>query len=149
MAASAPEMELAGRCLIRLECILGAVKSKAECLVVCVCGGEPVCVARCDGRGFLSLVSLLCGCASGQAADPGLFAESGPASEASRPFHPGFLRPGLAADPVITSGQDAVASSVLSLQGRSLELRRALAVLPSQEVGPACRSHPKYLLSSN
>lgn len=38
LSASAPELELAGRCLIRLKCILGAVKSKAECLVVCVCG---------------------------------------------------------------------------------------------------------------
>lgn len=70
MAASAPELEVAGRCLIRLECILEAVKSKTECLVVCVCGGVPVCLAGCDGRGFQSLASLLCGCASGQAADP-------------------------------------------------------------------------------
>lgn len=56
----------------------------------------------------------------------------------------------MAADPVITSVQDAVASSMLSLQGRSLELRRTLAfLLPFQEVGSACRSHHKYLLSSN
>lgn len=140
LAASAPGLELAGRCLIRLECVPGAGKWRAECvLVVCVCGCG---LQGLSGRGLVPS-PLLCGCASGHAADPGLFADSGPALWASRPFHPGFLRPGLAAEPVITPGQDAAASPALTLLGRSLGLRRALAslllfLLLLREVGP-CR----------
>lgn len=143
LAASAPGLELTGRCLIRLECVPGAGKLKAECLIVCVCGCVP---AGLMGQGFNSCPPpFLCGCASQQAADPGLFAGSGPASWVSWTFHPGFLRPGLAAEPVITPGRDATASPVLTLLGRSLALRRAVTFLLLREVGPTCRSHHKHL----